>query len=835
MTHHAENRAVILLLSLICSLFCNLAEAQTADKLFIDGPEFENCLVTIRYFKARQIDKAISLKICLLKGGVEEPIEGGFDGVEVFLQAQASPIQMKLFAGSEEAASETLEEAGTSRLTTGKVGRVEFTPEKIELSNDESRLLESYVAAYNAKSSTEAIVSTAEDSAVDYPCLDVFNRELQLRIGSVDLSKSIQGFVSWRVGEKSRMIAGVLHGDAGSCGIRLVHSDGKLVDVQPNCPKLVDDYFREPLETGPYIKKAEQIIRLLFEGKSEQAQKLYARQFQQQVTVEQVGKLVESLRSRYGEKISSLSVKRTQLMDYNFAQKSRFLHVDLLIEMEKGSRNIGRVTFSIPSSRGQVGSGLLAGVNVNPVLSSAYPQHSKNAQILLDELNKNLKAAHIAGILHPELKAIFDSEAAQQALDRLNAQMKGQPMIVDFDLWTVTQGQDLIQAAGTLKYGEKDCYAEVQFTGEKSLLGFSFYGPAVAESTMGMFKFPPTIGETAKQFWTHLLNSNADAAHGMLHKDFQAQFSIEELKQQLAEPEARPAKLKSVSVDSVRLASQPIRPLPLMATVYLTAEFQDGDTQYVACDIELPQGDAQPTIHDFTNEFETDFPIVSIPVANSKSDGAELALQAFQSKDAQKLLELIEPSRREVIDQATLKAYFENFRKIAGDLSAPLSTARTVEYARTGKRYRCNLFFKSASGEELPIEAWFNNGYLERFIVSHPKVNDFVLTLSDKSGVKRRVEAFVESWFRDVAESRPYMISALHSAGTTGALNAMKTDFERKHGKLKKISVGQDSPGEGAGEVEFIVALEGESGSQNARVLVDIGAFGGLVSAVSIE
>jgi hypothetical protein len=809
--------------------------AQTADKIVIDGPELENCLVTVRYYKTRQIAKVVALKLSLLKGGIEETIESGFDGVEVFLQSQAVPIKLSLMAGSEELGSKNLEKPGTTTVSAGKIGRVEYTPETIELNKADTKLLEAFVTSFNDQTSTRQLVLDANQAAIDYQCLDVFNRELYKRIGSVDLSKSIKNFVGWEENAKDRMIAGVLYGQMGICGVRIMISAGKLLNLQPNCPKLVDDYFREPLETEEYVKKAERLVRLLFAGDAEAAHQLYAPQFQQQVTVDQLSQLCETVRGRYGQSLATVGLKQSQLSDYNFSQKSRFLQVDLLLNLEKDVRCIGRVTFNIPYDRNRVGKGCLAGVNINQVFQSSHPQLAKTTQVLLEQFGKPLKVDHLLGILHPDLQPISDKQAIQALLNRLSVQFKDQPPTIDFDLWTVTSFQDFVQASGSLQYAEKDCYIELHFAGDNRLLGFSFYGPALAESTMGLFNFPGSISDTAKQFWTHLLREDADSAHALLDKDFQAQFPLEEMKKQLAEPEIRPSKLKDVKVDSVRLSSQVSRPEALMTTAYLTAQFEDGDVLHVACDVGLPKNSDQAMIYDFTNEFETDFPVTSIPLADVTADGADLAIAAFRAQDPQKLLELIEPSRKQVIDQATLQAYFENFSTLAGELGAPISAARTVVYQLNGKRYRCNLFFKSAGNVELPIEVWFNRGYLERFVISHPKINDFTELVKDKTGIKRRVESFAESWFRDVNESRPFMVSGLQTEGTMGALNAMKNEFEQKNGKLTKVIIGQSTAGDGAGEIEFNVTLKGENGSREARVLVDIGAFGGLVSAVTFK
>lgn len=821
-----------ILISLFSSFFL---AAQEANKLIIQGPALENCEVTFRYFKARQIAKAVAIKVTILDGQIEEPIETGFDGVEVFVQSRATPIKATLRADNQELASEQLDKPGSLKVTSGKIGRVDYKPTEIDPSNTEFGIFETWVKAVNEQTTSQALVSDAPEAKIDFQCLDVFGRELLQRIGQIDLDKSLAGLIAWNETGGTRMLSGVLYGQSGLCGVRLITVKGRLWDVQPNCAELPDSYFVEPLMTEPYVKKAAFLTQLLFSGDAKRAHQLYAAQFQEQVKVEQLAKLSETLKQRFGNEIRTMELKKTQLSEYDFAKKSRLLNVDLVVETKTGNRCISRVVYNIATDRTRVGKANLGAINVTQVFNSSHPQAAKVVQDLLEGIGASNKADQVVASLPAELAPKCDKGQLQAMFNRLTAQFKDQKPDIDFDLWTVTQHEKNVSASGPFKFGDKDCYAEFQFVGDAKLIGFSFYGPSLAESTMTMFQFPGSIAETGKRFWTALLSEQAEAAHAMLDKDFQSQFSLEDLKKQLAEPEAKPSKFKSVSVDWVRMSNQIARPAELMATVFLTAEFEDGQITQVACDIALPEKEGEAIVYDFTNEFEIDFSVASIPTVGSDRDAAALVIEAFQSDSSEKLLSMINPGRREAIDQASLTAYLKNLREIMGKITGPTSIARIVDYQTGGKRYRCNFNLQCESGESLPVEVWIYQGYLERFVVSHSRINDFVNLLTDKKGIHARVDSFVQAWCRDVSETRLFMVSSLNTERTMTTLNSMKEQLETAIGKLEKLEIVDEKAGEQPGELEFLVTLKGDRGEKKAKVLVDVGAFGGLVSAVSIQ
>ncbi|MFO0941722.1 MAG: hypothetical protein U0930_13280 [Pirellulales bacterium] len=821
------------------SLFtANLALAQQPDKLVLVGPELENCDVTFRYFKSRLIAKAISIKVSLIDGRIEEPIEPGFDGIEIFVQARVAPVRATIFSGNTSLAAELLDKPGQLQISSGKIGRVEYLAESIDPSKDEKSLFQSLAQAINDGVSTSSIVPNSTESEIDYQCLDAFGRSLISRIGKVDVQASIPGVIAWQENNK-RVIAGVLQGEQGLCNLRLLISNGKLVDVQPNCPSLPDTYFDDSLDTKSFEEQAEKLTRLIFEGDAKAAHKLYAPKFQAQVKVEQLAKLSETLKQRFGGAPKNLTLKRAKLLDYDFAARGRNLQIDHILETDKDFRCISRVVFSIPSDRNRIGKASLGAINVMPVFTSSNPNAAKFVQSVLEGFGKPELNAQVMAAYPPELAAIADKASLEKLLGRLGAQYGNQGVAIDFDLWQVSQFEDRAQASGELKIGEKDCFAEFQFMNGDRLVGFSVYGPSLAESTMGMFNFPQTLTEKAQTFWSHLLKEEAEAAHGMLDKDFQSQFSLEDLKKQLSEPELRPSKFKEVTVDSIRMSSQVARPADLMVTAYLTAQFEDGQISQVACDIGLPHAeDPSLDVYDFTNEFEVDFPVVQIPPVVGEKDGKDAgsqAIDAFLAEDSGKLLSLIDPARRENVDKVSLVAYFKNLRTILGKSAEPKSVARTVDYQVGSKRYRCNFELQCENGDALPIEAWFHRGYLERFVVSHPKINDFVNQMEDKSAVRVRVLKFVEGWFGDMNEARTVMVSSIQSTAALSALKSLKEQFEAEHGKLQKQEIIEENAGEQLGELEFLVTLQGERGSKNTKVLVDLGAFGGLVSAVTFQ
>lgn len=834
--YRASNAWMTALLFAVIHLFIAIpGNAQQADKLILVGPELENCDVTFRYYKSRLIAKAISIKVSLIDGRIEEPIEAGFDGIEIFVQARVAPIKATILSGNTSLAAELMDKPGQLQISSGKIGRVEYQAEAIDPSKEESALFEAIAKAINDGSSTSSLVPSSSEVEIDYQCLDVFGRALVSRIGRIDVEASVSGLIAWQENSK-RVVAGVLKGEHGLCNLRLLFAGGKLVDVQPNCPVLPDTYFSEPLDTQAFTQQAEKLTRLLFEGDAKAAHKLYAPKFQLQIKVDQLAKLSETLKQRFGGTLTSVELKRATLLDYDFAQRSHVLQIDHILETDTKSRCISRVVFSIPTDRNRIGKASLGAINVMPIFSSSNPNAAKFAQDVLEGLGKPELLERIIAAYPAELAAIADKAELEKLLGRLGAQFGKQPVSIDFDLWHVSQFQDRTQASGELKIGDKDCFAEFQFMGGDRLVGFSFYGPSVAESTMSLFSFPPAVSEKAQAFWSHLLKEEADAAHGMLDKDFQSQFSLEDLKKQLAEPELRPSKFKEVTVDSVRMSNQVARPADLMATVYLTATFEDGQASQVACDLGLPHAeDSSLNVFDFTNEFEIDFPVTQIPPVVDANDAGAQVVSAFLAEDSTKLLGLIDPSRQEIVDKVSLAAYFKNLRSIVGNSAEPTSIARTVDYQVGSKRYRCNFELRCEGGDSLPVEAWFYQGHLERFVVSHPKINDFVNQMEDKTAVRSRVQKFVTGWFGEMSEARTFMVSSIQTPAALSALMSLKEQFEGENGKLEKHEITEENEGEQLGELEFVVTLQGERGSKNARILVDLGAFGGLVSAVTFQ
>jgi hypothetical protein len=451
---------------------------------------------------------------------------------------------------------------------------------------------------------------------------------------------------------------------------------------------------------------------------------------------------------------------------------------------------------------------------------------------MIQSLPRGIQIKSLMPLVYSGLRPVIEESAWQETFDRLKAQFQDQQPQVDLDLWSLSESQNQVQVSGPVQYGQSDCMLEIQFVNDQ-LLSFSFYGPATAESTAGQIKFDPLINQTAKTFWANLLKADASAAHAMLDKSFQEQFSLDQLKEQLAAPESKNPAVKGLSVKFVRLSTQTNRPIPLMATVFLQAEFADGSRQPVACEVAWPRNN-ETAIYDFTNEVEVDFPVSKIPVAGLETDGAELAAAAFRMHDASKLIQLISPDRRKDVDQAALTAYLKQLELAAGSLKSPSALARTVEFHQGTERYRCNFVLLGEMQQNFPIEVWFDQGHIQRFAISHPKLAQFTEQLKDTANIESRLSQFVKNWMS--SDNRPIFVTAsLQSAEGLDALKNLREQFQQECQDYQSHSISNPQPVEGSNFLEYEVTLKGMRASKQAKILMDIGAFGGLVSTVTFQ
>jgi|694.fasta_scaffold00328_49 hypothetical protein len=816
-----------------------VAVAQKAvdrNSLVIQGPELEVCEVTMRYYKARQLAKAMTTMVALMGGEIEEPLEPGFDGIEVFVRSASSPLDVSLRTGQKIVQQEQLKEPGAVQLRGGKVGRAPFQPQDIKLSESETKLVGSLIAAFVEPTTTKSLVSNALTAAVDYPCLDVFVRELPKLIGQVEAGQSAtDGWMGWQDESDNRVLGGVVRGQSGRCGLKLTLSDGMISNVQLNCPLLPDNHLSEPLETAPYQALAEQITRNLFDGNAQQAHQLYSSIFQQQVTVEQLQQLSQNLHSRYGKKIVDLQPKQTELMAYNFNQRVALLNVDSVLQLDSGAKCISRVVFSIPSSRVQVGRGHLGAVNIFQTFNSAHPQFAQKTQTILQQIVEGMQASQLVDSYPDSLQAVARKAEVQELLDRLASQMPDTPPEVDFERWTAQDFGGAVQASGPVRFGSSDYFVELHFLGEDRLIGLSIYGPATAQSTLGLFDFDSALGEVAKEFWTKLLKEDAQGAHAMLDAEFQTQFPLTELKKQLESPDRKQSPLKQIVVEHVRLNDQASSPRPLMVNVYLMAELNNREKLPLNCQLAWPttpgSGDAQK-IFDFSNDFITDFPVSSIALTETKDEGAMAALRAFQSFDQDQLLSLIQPERRKAVDRTALEAYLAQLKQLSGGLKTPDELSRSVEYQSGLQSYRCNAIFPSESNQRFPMELWFSGGYLDRFTISHPQMSQFTSLLKDTSNIEKMIRKFVSSWFAGGTDNSKYLLPLIASEAMQNTLAAYRDEFNQECGKLKDIRIQKTESDQAGNRLDYEVTLQGGDGQKTVKLQIEVGAFGGLVSGL---
>ncbi len=99
------------------------------------------------------------------------------------------------------------------------------------------------------------------------------------------------------------------------------HSERPSLGRSAQLCRAPDLYFASA-DDEQYVKKAAFLTQLVFSGDAKRAHQLYATQFQEQVKVEQLAKLSETLKQRFGNEIRKMELKKTQLSNTTSPRKA---------------------------------------------------------------------------------------------------------------------------------------------------------------------------------------------------------------------------------------------------------------------------------------------------------------------------------------------------------------------------------------------------------------------------------------------------------------------------------------------------------------------------------
>ena len=207
----------------------NATEGSATNVMVLEGPAYQHARVTVRYYQERQLAREVTVGMSLQAGRVEESLEEGFDGVEIYLQSAAAPVTVNIQYGSHPPEQATLEESGVVRLSAGQAGRAAFEAESIELTEAEATLVDTLIAAYEQQSSTRQWVADAAEANIEPATLEVYLRELRRVLGPprADLQPRHRGWMAWNAADGTRSLAGALDCQSGSCGLQLSVREGR--------------------------------------------------------------------------------------------------------------------------------------------------------------------------------------------------------------------------------------------------------------------------------------------------------------------------------------------------------------------------------------------------------------------------------------------------------------------------------------------------------------------------------------------------------------------------------------------------------------------------------
>jgi len=139
----------------------------------------------------------------------------------------------------------------------------------------------------------------------------------------------------------------------------------------------------------------------------------------------------------------------------------------------------------------------------------------------------------------------------------------------------------------------------------------------------------------------------------------------------------------------------------------------------------------------------------------------------------------------------------------------------------------------SETGESLPIEGWFDQGFLERFSIPDPRLIDFVAQLEDKTEIEKRLKLFVASWLNGTSDVSTYIVPSVGSEAMLQTLESFRDLFHSEQGEFQGTEINVRHPHEGGATLQYGVTLTGTKGSKEVTVSVEVGAFGGLISGIN--
>ncbi|MCR9293184.1 MAG: hypothetical protein NXI32_10725 [bacterium] len=798
-------------------------------RLSLEGPEQQLVYVYVRYFDDLQLTKTVTRRLPITADNQDYQLEFGHGGMRILVEVPTKqPVRVVLRDDDRKVLDATSDGIGMIELGYGTFPEDDaYQPDRVLLNEQEREFVQKVLERMN-QGDTRDLVSSSLVANIEWQTLDAFCQSLQNYLGEMDASsQELDGWLSWQGNLGARVLAGPCQYASGRCLMRLSVIDGLLFDLEVESEAIPEDWFAGPVSSDEYVDSAEELAMRLVGGirpeNVEATRRLFAAQFRQSVTSEDLLELSATLAEKYGSPPQSIRFLASNLDPWKPGQAYRDYRIFHLLQMPEARACISETTIAFSSVGNRIGRGNLATVQITEAWPSAQPEEAASALAFLKAIGGQ---DNIADLFHEDIVPLLDTTGLKDSMDELFGQVGSIDVEPQLEMWEANQQANRTTAQGQVQFDRGRLTVRLDFS-DKQLVGALISGPTLAWQSTQYIAEADRVEAIAAKFWESLLTGRAAEAHQLLAQKFREQFSLEDFASLLKNSDfAEPQSIERFHTDQVLISTRQDRPLAAMVSVYQLVELADGTLQPLRA--EFARTDEAWELLNFNSDFQASF------AGRQPHPGFEAFLASIQNGNQDQLLELLQPQLAESVQPQVLQAFLSKLRILIDPAFVPEQQRCWHDY-RLGTRWeQLTTELKSKSGESIPVLAVFQLNQLASFRIQAEEMGAFVAEVSDWSCFDELVLNAIREWMAGNTQAASQFFSAsLQNAELENQLNEIKSTLLVSHGAFQEAWVSSRSVSRESNRVLCWVTLRFERGRVPLRVGLQVDALGGRIDSLA--
>lgn len=757
---------------------------ETGVRVQVTGPAGQWVSLAIGNFTGNETLtrwKSSHQRLQLADGVASVSLKQDCDGyaVDVF-SPTTQPIRVQLFRDEELLDDRKSKGVGHKMVKTGVVTALdEITAPDLSLQAEQKKRLIRLLDAFDDRD-TKKIVSDGKLANIDWPSLNAFAGFVTEELGMRNVD-DCDSWATWKGKKDTTIFAGNISYQQGDVQATLVTLDNKLVDFVFVSPQLPEAWHTGDVAIQQYAARGETIIREMFEGNVEVAQQIFSAHTRNEITVEKLRPVHQTLVDLFGDKVDSIELREHKLTKADSEDdRTLVLHFDLTTDRKKLCD--GRVEVFLDHVNGLVPRGHITSFNVKEKGPSIPPDAKETVTTILTGLAAGDTEA-FQQQLSDQMLVYF---SADKLHDEVNLWQQHFGVIkepIAWAEWTDVNGKKGIE--GPVKFAKGDAKVRVDF-GNSNLIGVTVTGEKYAGSTLDCVQNVDAIVDESLEFWRRLFSKQFDEAYEMLPDLFQKQLSRDKFLEMTEFIAKASVKVADVQIRSARFSTKPDRASPVMIETICLVKLNDHQFRVARCEHHVP-GPTDFQLFNFTTEFSSEFPVPFEKHADF--------LHAVASGSADDVIDLFNPAHQEPIDARVLKALLIEVGNQLGELDLSSAQGVAIRVYNGGPnevtKVSAELPFEIAT---VPAEWTYVNGFLNSFHFRSKDVEGFAKNINDTSQYRSRGKELFESWLNGkVADAVAMLAPVLQTEETTAHMKQLKQELHEKLGKLESITHESES------------------------------------------